>query len=99
MSGVAERLIREFLDLPERQALVAKVAQAPKAKPYQPAKDIETVAKEMVKAGVTEARVVSVVPASRMDTIKAAADRIEARKEEPVKKVLPDDMASKIFTF
>ena len=97
MSGVAERLIREFLDLPERQTLVAKVAQAPKAKPYVPAKDIETVLKEVVGPPMVVAN--GMVPASRMDTIKAAADRIEARKDEPVKKVLPDDMASKIFTF
>ena len=99
MSGVAEVLIREFLDMPEREAVAFKAAQLPKAKPYVPAKDIETVLREVVGPPMVVAK--GVVPASRMDTIKAAADRIEARKDEPVKKpgILPDDMASKIFTF
>lgn len=92
MSGVAERLIREFLDMPEREALAFKAAQLPKAKPYRPAKDIETVLKEVV---------MPMVPVSRMEAIKAVADRIEARKDKPVKQpgIPLTDMASKIFTF
>jgi predicted CopG family antitoxin len=86
MSGVSERLIREFLDLPNRDELVAKARVAPKVK---------LVAKELAP----ETKWVEPAKLDRSDQIRAAADRIEARKEEPVKKVLPDDMASKIFTF
>lgn len=45
--------------------------------------------------------VMPMVPVSRMEAIKAVADRIEARKDEPVKQpgIPLTDMASKIFTF
>lgn len=132
MSGVAEVLIREFLDLPERGVVtkdarlakhhvesVAPKSVAPKAtqapKPYSPVKDIETVLREVVGPPVVVVSVVppkpapkpvprvipESVPADRAEQIRAAVDRIEARKEEPVKKngVPLDDMASKIFTF
>lgn len=116
MSGVAEVLIREFLDLPGREALVAKAAQAPKAKPapkpYSPVKDIETVLREVVgppmvvAKGLVPPKPVPVVipesiPADRSEQIKAAVDRIEARKTDTGKQVgvVIADMASKIFTF
>jgi len=88
MSGVAERLIREFLDLPEREVLVAKARVAPKVK---------LVTKELAP----ETKWVEPAKPDRSEQIAAVAARIEARKDEPAKKpgILPVDMASKIFTF
>jgi hypothetical protein len=116
MSGVAERLIREFLDLPGREAVAFKAAQAPKAKPaprpYSPAKDIETVLGEVVGPPMVVAKgmvppkpatvvIPESIPADRSEQIKAAVDRIEARKTDTGKQVgvVIADMASKIFTF
>lgn len=113
MSGVCEGLIRGFLEMaPRDQALIVArvpgkpsakdivaVPRKPPAKPYVPAKDIETVLAEVVGPPVVVTPIL--VKVDRSEQIAAAAARIEARKEEPAKKpsIPLDDMASKIFTF
>lgn len=115
MSGVCERLIREFLEMaPRDQApIVTQVPKRPSAKdivavprkppvrPYTPAKDIETVLAEVVGPPVVVAPAPIPIKVDRSEQIAAAAARIDARRDEPVKKpgVPLDDMASKIFTF
>lgn len=91
MSGVCEGLIRDFLELPQRDR-DAKVATMP----ARAAKPVVVTAKELAPETAWKP-----APVSRVEAIKEVADRIEARKDEPVKKpgILPVDMASKIFTF
>jgi len=96
-SGVVEELLRGFLDLPDREALAAKMASAPrpKPKPYESAKDIEVVLKEVTMPPIV---IESVVPAPRVDAIRAAKERQEVDVGKK-KGIVLEDMASKIFTF
>lgn len=111
MSGVCEGLIRTFLDLPEREAIARAIPRS-SARPnlprsYSPAKDIETVLKDVVirtdSLGPDTKWVPAKVEAGPVNRVKVIKDAHEAKAafEKESTPVLTESQkaAAKIFTF
>ena len=87
-SGVVEELLRGFLNLPDREALAAQMAKAPRVKAYDPIRDMETVIREAVPGPVSRVQVIKDSAAAKAAFVKPADPLTEAQRA-----------AAKIFTF